>query len=376
MKHATKKPVVLDAPGRGRATGKAFAHLAFVAGAFGFFVYAIAATSDVELATASVDQTATAPAASITQTASAPVEKATPRGALAGKGQLAYRQLAAHSPLLDPTYSLGPTPTSLGQSVRVPSQLELALADPRPYPAQSGRADPDIVAALPSANSMPLPPTRPEPAATVANVPLPLARPAEAKMADAKSGPTRQEIAEPNKAVALATPAPGEKESIFQKLFGTPWKGPTLAYAAPDGGIFSDGSSQTPGKYDQYTAVYDISARTVYLPDGRKLEAHSGLGNRLDDPRFVHERMRGATPPHVYDLAMRERPFHGVRAIRLKPVGGEAAVFGRTGLLAHTFMLGPNGDSNGCVSFRDYNAFLRAYESGQIKRLAVVAKLS
>jgi hypothetical protein len=38
-------------------------------------------------------------------------------------------------------------------------------------------------------------------------------------------------------------------------------------------------------------------------------------------------------------------------------------------------MLGPNGQSNGCVSFRDYAAFLRAYENGQIKRLAVVAGL-
>ena len=113
-------------------------------------------------------------------------------------------------------------------------------------------------------------------------MPLPMARPAEAKtIATNETGPTKQEIAGPNKDVALATPAP-EKDSIFQKLFGTPWKGPTLAFAAPDGGIFSDGSSMTPGKYDRYTAVYDISAKTVYLPDGRKLEAHSGLGARLE----------------------------------------------------------------------------------------------
>jgi hypothetical protein len=38
-------------------------------------------------------------------------------------------------------------------------------------------------------------------------------------------------------------------------------------------------------------------------------------------------------------------------------------------------MLGPNGDSNGCVSFKDYDAFLRAFREGQVKRLAVVAKL-
>ena len=36
-------------------------------------------------------------------------------------------------------------------------------------------------------------------------------------------------------------------------------------------------------------------------------------------------------------------------------------------------MLGPNGDSNGCVSFRDYDAFLRAYKRGLVKRLVVVA---
>ena len=45
------------------------------------------------------------------------------------------------------------------------------------------------------------------------------------------------------------------------------------------------------------------------------------------------------------------------------------------GLLAHPYMLGPNGDSNGCVSFKDYATFLRAYQSGEIKRLAVVAKM-
>jgi hypothetical protein len=64
-----------------------------------------------------------------------------------------------------------------------------------------------------------------------------------------------------------------------------------------------------------------------------------------------------------------------VAALRLTPVGGEGAIHGRTGLLAHTYMLGPNGDSNGCVSFRDYNKFLQAYRNGEVKRLIVVAKL-
>jgi hypothetical protein len=122
-------------------------------------------------------------------------------------------------------------------------------------------------------------------------------------------------------------------------------------------------------------AVYDISAHTVYLPDGTNLEAHSGRGSRLDDPRYVHEHMRGATPPNVYELALREKTFHGVQALRLKPVGG-GNTFGRSGLLAHTYMLGPKGESNGCVVFKNYNAFLQAFQNGQVKHLIVVDNLN
>jgi len=168
--------------------------------------------------------------------------------------------------------------------------------------------------------------------------------------------------------------APADKPSIFERLFGRPAK-LTLAYAAPDdGSLVGAGRSIIPGRYDRDTAVYDISAHTVYLPDGTKLEAHSGLGNRLDDPRHVEERNRGPTPPTVYDLRLRESPFHGVQALRLIPVDNEK-VFGRTGLLAHTYMLGPNGDSNGCVSFRNYRAFLQAYTTHLIRRLVVVSRL-
>jgi hypothetical protein len=110
------------------------------------------------------------------------------------------------------------------------------------------------------------------------------------------------------------------------------------------------------------------------MPDGSKLEAHSGLRDKLDDPRYVHVKMHGATPPHTYDLVPREALFHGVQALRMIPVGGEGEIFGRTGLLAHSYMLGPNGDSNGCVSFKNYDAFLRAYQNGKVKRLVVVAR--
>lgn len=167
--------------------------------------------------------------------------------------------------------------------------------------------------------------------------------------------------------------APAERPSIFERLFGKP-SPLTLAYAAPDDAGLSDGQSVIAGRYDRSTAVYDISAHTVYMPDGTRLEAHSGLGASLDDPRHVAERMRGPTPPNVYDLKLREAPFHGVQALRLIPVD-EEKVFGRSGLLAHTFMLGANGQSNGCVSFRNYNAFLQAYLRHEIKRLVVVARL-
>ena len=38
-------------------------------------------------------------------------------------------------------------------------------------------------------------------------------------------------------------------------------------------------------------------------------------------------------------------------------------------------MMGDNGDSNGCVSIKDYDAFLKAFQEGKVTRLAVVSKL-
>ena len=192
--------------------------------------------------------------------------------------------------------------------------------------------------------------------------------------------PQRQAIALGARAQSDESPAkrPDDNTTLFQKFFEKVFGNPvpasvTLAYASPDVGQLGDGAI-TVGRYDRWTAVYDISAHTVYMPDGTKLEAHSGLGTLLDDPEHVDEKDRGATPPNVYDLSLRERPFHGMRALRLKPVDGERAL-GRTGLLAHGFLIGPNGESNGCVSFRDYDAFLQAYMNHQIRRLAVVPRV-
>jgi hypothetical protein len=126
---------------------------------------------------------------------------------------------------------------------------------------------------------------------------------------------------------------------------------------------------------DSRTAIYDITARTVYMPDGRRLEAHSGLGGRMDDPRYVNVKREGATPPNVYRLSLRENLFHGVRAIRLTPVG-DGKMYGRDGILAHSYLLGPSGESNGCVSFSDYPAFLNAFLRGEVTRLVVVERLA
>jgi len=129
-----------------------------------------------------------------------------------------------------------------------------------------------------------------------------------------------------------------------------------------------------PLEEDGRTAIYDITARTVYLPSGRRLEAHSGFGDLMDNPRHVHMRMQGATPPNVYNLTLRERLFHGVRAIRLNPIDG-SRMYGRAGILAHPYMLGANGQSNGCVSFSDYPEFLNAFLRGEVTRLVVVERL-
>jgi hypothetical protein len=125
---------------------------------------------------------------------------------------------------------------------------------------------------------------------------------------------------------------------------------------------------------EERTAIYDISAHAVYLPNGQRLEAHSGLGRNMDNPRSAAQKNRGATPPNVYDLVMRESRFHGVRAIRLLPVD-ESKMHGRDGILAHSYMLRSRGQSNGCVVFRDYPAFLTAFLKGEVDRLVVVDHL-
>jgi len=209
------------------------------------------------------------------------------------------------------------------------------------------------------------------------SIPLPLRKPTELLRArpDTKEQPTATAMATKPAAMAIAAATANDDapSSIFSEVKHTA----SLAYAPFDGLLSRDRKTSLAALRgdDSATAVYDISAHVVYMPDGTKLEAHSGLGEYLDDPNGVSKRMRGATPPHTYDLTLRESLFHGVQAIRLTPVGGEEAIFGRDGLLAHTYMLGPRGDSNGCVSFKNYEAFLQAYRNNEVKRLVVVARI-
>ncbi len=266
--------------------------------------------------------------------------------------------------LFDPRTSSGFPPVSLAQSMPLKSTFE-SIA-----PVSAGAiAEPESVVPTPERVIPQL----------AENAPLPIPRPAElGPPASHGPSPAGRRFAQQNGRIALPI-TPADNRTFFEKLFGTPPAGPVLAYAAPEDGVLGSTArsltSSPSSRYDRWTAIYDVAAHTVYLPTGTRLEAHSGLGNRLDDPRYVSERMRGATPPNVYQLQPREQLFHGVQALRLIPVGG-GDVFGRTGLLAHTYMLGPNGDSNGCVSFKNYAAFLQAYQNGEVKRLAVVTRLN
>lgn len=276
---------------------------------------------------------------------------------------------AIGSPVLRSTASIASNPYGALVDPRIASRSSpLSLAQSFP-----------LVASLNAERENPAPAPLPASSLYAGNIPLPVPRPAElGSLGRHNPFPAtgRRIAAQQSRKLLAASP---DNRSFFERLFGIGQPpAAALAYAAPEssviGNIRNITSSSSP-PYDRSTAVYDIAAHTVYLPDGTRLEAHSGLGSRLDDPRYVNERMRGATPPNVYELQPREQLFHGVQALRLIPIGN-GELYGRAGLLAHTYMLGSNGDSNGCVSFRNYNAFLQAYQKGEIKRLAVVSHLN
>lgn len=211
-------------------------------------------------------------------------------------------------------------------------------------------------------DAVPLPPRRP-----VGISESHSAHPAEAVPAPAAEG--SPSAAEPGPDVAR----PASSETTVQRTIAS--APATAATTQPDNRTILQrilGAFTPPSAPGTGTAVYDIAAHTVYMPNGEKLEAHSGLGRNFDDPHSFSQKNRGVIPPQTYALKPREQLFHGVAALRLDPVG-DGNMYGRVGMLAHSYMLGPRGDSNGCVSFKDYDKFLAAYQRGEISRLVVVA---
>jgi hypothetical protein len=263
-------------------------------------------------------------------------------------------------------FSTGVTPRLLVRSL--PPELEIKFEQAKGRLAEKLRTQDWRVALLeePSTEEpVSKQPAVEEPApSSVAAVPLPRSRPVEAGL----------QLQAGLAAVQPPATAQSDDRTLLQKLSDLLPAHITLASLAPDGGLLAARPNLTSLGYDNLTAVYDISARAVYMPDGSRLEAHSGLGSLMDDPGHANERNVGVTPPNVYDLKPRERLFHGVQALRLIPVG-DSPTLGRSGLLAHSYMLGPNGDSNGCVSIKNYEQFLKAFSNGEIKRLVVVPSL-
>jgi hypothetical protein len=271
----------------------------------------------------------------------------------------------ANAPSFDDRFaSLSGSPTTRELGLRTMersalSAVQLKLRDAKAMLTQKLQSD-DWRSTLTDDDRTPVDERRPSQQRADA-VPMPRSRPVQAEFS--------AQIAS-SQAYADTTPRV-DNRNFFEK-FTDKIK---LASLTPDSGLFGKAPDLAALGYDSRTAVYDISAKALYLPSGVALEAHSGMGALMDDPQHVDQRMVGATPPATYDLKPREKLFHGVRALRLTPTEGTSAL-GRVGLLTHNYMLGPRGDSNGCVSIKDYDRFMKAWDNGEFNRLVVVPSLS
>ncbi|SON57538.1 hypothetical protein HDIA_3997 [Hartmannibacter diazotrophicus] len=275
--------------------------------------------------------------------------------------------------------------------------MEIALGDASNEPSapivlasleQDGDAAPDGLVAVPEDETASRLPSAP--------IPLPTTRPIEVarleEPAPENEAPPAPDSAAPSAAASMPETVPlrgRQPEPPEDKPLGGRTSPYAIAYAkdeeapARSKGIFGSigrlfsGGPRGPdmAEIGNRTAVYDISTATVYMPDGSRLEAHSGLGSMMDDPSFVKQKNKGPTVPNVYKLVMRESLFHGVEAVRLLPHDG-VNKYNRDGFLAHTYMLGKSGQSNGCLSFKDYQAFLKAFKAGKVNRMIVVPEMS
>ncbi|WP_369239623.1 tlde1 domain-containing protein [Jiella sp. M17.18] len=257
----------------------------------------------------------------------------------------------------------------------ISSEIQAEVAEP----AENRPSEPDSLPPGPSAVAVPS--ERPE---------APPQRPVRVASLEPQDVAPPRSVPQPNAVAAIEAPRP-EKRPVQKPT-------PVVAYARPDAGAAAapqdsgqsgigsffhrlfhanGGSSSLPGPGSR-VAVYDISSATVYLPGDGRLEAHSGLGQMQDNPRYVNQKNRGPTPPNIYNLVLRESRFHGAEAIRLLPADGRKK-FNRDGLLAHPYMyIGPGNDrsqSNGCVVFKNYARFLQAFKQGRVKQMIVVKTL-
>ena len=176
---------------------------------------------------------------------------------------------------------------------------------PQPETAKLASLSPPVEAVKQADAKQVAPPPAPSKVASLA----PATDPAEAKPAKAPAASVKDMAQRAKAAVMSITSA--DKPTMVEKLWGKEPSRSLLSYASAD--VSATGSlpkQQNPmlggsAPYDRSTAIYDIAAREVYLPDGTVLEAHSGLGAKKDDVRFAHVRMQGVTPPHIYDLTPR-----------------------------------------------------------------------
>ncbi len=204
------------------------------------------------------------------------------------------------------------------------------------------------------------------------NGPMPFGRPQAAKVVAAVK-PAAAEEASPRSGLdAIARVSP-QKPARDEK------PDTVLAFVKPDNPMRQTAPSAPSRSAPNWpgigskVAIYDITNATVHMPDGSKLEAHSGIGKLRDDPDMTHVKMKGPTPAGTYKLSMRESLFHGVAAMRLTSVDGSNPK-NRTGLLAHSYLLRVRGDSHGCVAFAQYDKFLAAFRRGDITHLVIVDK--
>ncbi|WP_377289702.1 tlde1 domain-containing protein [Rhizobium sp. SG2393] len=254
------------------------------------------------------------------------------------------------------------------------SPLVTALVDPAASQVETTRKPFDLVLQEP-ASDMAL--------ALPESVPLPVLRPRTAMLApeadedDSEDQKPARGPVKANAKPAVDGDAP-EAQSKPRPRNARPEK--ELAYAKPEKSFFESlfgggaDNGAWPGRGTRI-AVYDISGATVYMPDGTRLEAHSGIGEMRDNPKYTHVKMRGPTPPGVFRLSMRESRFHGVEALRMTSVDGTNPR-GRDGLLTHSYLLRRSpGDSHGCIAFRNYPAFLNAFKRGHVNMIIVVESM-